>query len=67
MKGAPPSAAQRAFRKPCAGREAQGALDVTLTAADLARIAQAVPADAVVGTRYLPTVLAHIDSEKMET
>jgi hypothetical protein len=26
-----------------------------------------LPADAVVGTRYLPTVLAHIDSEKMET
>jgi hypothetical protein len=37
---------------------------VTLTAADLARIAQAVPADAVVSTRYLPTVLTHIDSEK---
>jgi aryl-alcohol dehydrogenase-like predicted oxidoreductase len=44
-------------------REALGALDVTLTKADLARIAQAVPPEAVAGTRYLPAVLAHIDSE----
>jgi aryl-alcohol dehydrogenase-like predicted oxidoreductase len=43
--------------------EALGALDVRPTAADLARIAQAVPADAVAGTRYLPAVLAHMDSE----
>jgi len=43
--------------------EALGALDVALTAADLARIAQAVPADAVAGTRYPPAVLAHMDSE----
>jgi hypothetical protein len=35
--------------------------------ADLARIAQAVPADAVAGTRYPPAVLAHMDSEKMES
>jgi aryl-alcohol dehydrogenase-like predicted oxidoreductase len=44
-------------------REALGALDVTLTKVDLARIAQAVPPEAVAGTRYLPAVLAHIDSE----
>ena len=44
-------------------KEALGALDVPLTAADLARIAQAVPAEAVAGTRYLPAVLAHMDSE----
>jgi aryl-alcohol dehydrogenase-like predicted oxidoreductase len=44
-------------------KEALGALDISLTAADLARIAQAVPAEAVAGTRYLPAVLAHLDSE----
>jgi len=44
-------------------KEALGSLDVSLTAADLARIAQAVPAEAVAGTRYLPAVLAHLDSE----
>ena len=44
-------------------KEALGSLDVPLTAADLARIAQAVPAEAVAGTRYLPAVLAHMDSE----
>jgi len=45
--------------------EALGALDVTLTPADLARIAEAVPTDAVAGTRYLPAVLAHMDSERV--
>src|SRR5215831_18131890 len=44
-------------------KEALGALDISLTATDLARIAQAVPAEAVAGTRYLPAVLAHLDSE----
>jgi aryl-alcohol dehydrogenase-like predicted oxidoreductase len=39
------------------------ALDVTLTSGDLARIARAVPIEAVAGTRYLPAVLAHMDSE----
>src|SRR6267378_2007294 len=34
--------------------EALGALDVTLTPADLARIGEAVPKDAVAGSRYLP-------------
>jgi aryl-alcohol dehydrogenase-like predicted oxidoreductase len=43
--------------------EALGALDVKLTPADLARIEQAVPAAAVAGARYLPAVLAHMDSE----
>jgi aryl-alcohol dehydrogenase-like predicted oxidoreductase len=43
--------------------EALGALDVTLSSADLARIEQAVPDGAVAGTRYLPAVLAHMDSE----
>jgi aryl-alcohol dehydrogenase-like predicted oxidoreductase len=44
-------------------REALGALELTLTRADLARIVQAVPPEAVAGTRYLPAVLAHMDSE----
>ena len=43
--------------------EALGALEVALTPADLACIAQAVPIEAVAGTRYLPAVLAHMDSE----
>jgi aryl-alcohol dehydrogenase-like predicted oxidoreductase len=45
-------------------REALGALELTLTPADLARIAQAVPPEGVAGTRYLPAVLAHMDSEQ---
>jgi aryl-alcohol dehydrogenase-like predicted oxidoreductase len=44
-------------------KEALGALDVKLTPDDFARIEQAVPAAAVAGTRYLPAVLAHMDSE----
>jgi len=44
-------------------KEALGALDVKLSRDDLARIEQAVPAGAVAGTRYMPTVLAHMDSE----
>jgi aryl-alcohol dehydrogenase-like predicted oxidoreductase len=44
--------------------EALGAIEVTLTPADLARIAQAVPPEAVAGTRYLPAVLGHMDSEQ---
>ena len=43
--------------------EALGTLDLKLDAADLARIEAAVPAAAVAGTRYLPAVLAHMDSE----
>ena len=44
-------------------KEALGALDVKLSPDDLARIEQAVPAGAVAGTRYMPAVLAHMDSE----
>src|SRR5262249_34706616 len=44
-------------------KEALGALDISLTATDLARIAQAVPAEAVAGTRYLPAGLAPFGSE----
>jgi aryl-alcohol dehydrogenase-like predicted oxidoreductase len=43
--------------------EALGAAELALTADDLARIEAAVPAGAVAGTRYLPAVLAHMDSE----
>jgi aryl-alcohol dehydrogenase-like predicted oxidoreductase len=44
-------------------KEALGALDLKLSAGDLARIEAAVPTTAVAGTRYLPAVLAHMDSE----
>ena len=44
--------------------EALHAADLKLTADDLARIEQAAPADAVAGTRYMPAVLAHMDSEQ---
>jgi aryl-alcohol dehydrogenase-like predicted oxidoreductase len=44
-------------------KEALGAADLKLSADDLARIEQAVPPGAVAGTRYLPAVLAHMDSE----
>jgi aryl-alcohol dehydrogenase-like predicted oxidoreductase len=50
-------------RRPAQLAEALGALDVTLTPADIARIEEAVPGGAVAGTRYLPAVLAHMDSE----
>jgi aryl-alcohol dehydrogenase-like predicted oxidoreductase len=43
--------------------EALGTFDVKLTPDDIARIERAVPAAAVAGTRYLPAVLAHMDSE----
>jgi aryl-alcohol dehydrogenase-like predicted oxidoreductase len=43
--------------------EALGALDVTLTGADLSRIEAAVPADAAAGDRYAPAMMAHLDSE----
>jgi aryl-alcohol dehydrogenase-like predicted oxidoreductase len=44
-------------------KEALGALDVKLGPDDLARIERAVPDGAAAGTRYLPAVLAHMDSE----
>ena len=44
--------------------EALGALDVELTPDDLARIQQAVPADAVAGERYPQAQMASLDSER---
>jgi aryl-alcohol dehydrogenase-like predicted oxidoreductase len=44
--------------------EALGALDVALTADDLARIEAAVPADAAAGARYAEAQMAHLDSEQ---
>ncbi|HWI73403.1 MAG TPA: aldo/keto reductase [Baekduia sp.] len=44
--------------------EALGALDVTLTAEDEARIEQAVPAGAAAGDRYAAAQMASLDSEQ---
>jgi len=44
-------------------KEGLGALAVTLSPDELARIEQAVPPSAVAGERYQPAVLAHMDSE----
>ena len=44
--------------------EALGALDVTLDAADLAAIEQAVPKGAAAGERYAAAQMAHLDSEQ---
>jgi aryl-alcohol dehydrogenase-like predicted oxidoreductase len=44
--------------------EALGALDVSLTDEDLARIEEAVPPDAAAGTRYDERQMAHLDSER---
>ncbi len=44
--------------------ETLGALDVELSADDLARIEQAIPADAVAGTRYDPHQMKMLDSER---
>ena len=44
-------------------KEGLGALDIALSAADVARIEQAAPPEAVAGTRYLPAAMAHLDSE----
>jgi len=44
--------------------EALGALDLHLTADDLAQIEQAVPPDAVAGDRYPSAQMAHLDSER---
>jgi aryl-alcohol dehydrogenase-like predicted oxidoreductase len=44
--------------------EAVGALDVALTADDLAAIEAAVPADAAAGTRYSPAQMSLLDSER---
>ncbi|WP_407362303.1 aldo/keto reductase [Pseudomonas luteola] len=44
--------------------ESLGALDIMLTAEELARIEQAFPANAAAGERYPAAQLAHMDSEK---
>ncbi len=44
--------------------EALGTLDFSLSATDLAQIEQAVPADAVAGTRYNPQGMSSLDSER---
>jgi aryl-alcohol dehydrogenase-like predicted oxidoreductase len=44
--------------------EALGALDVTLSDADLAQIEDAVPAGAAAGDRYAAAQMAHLDSEQ---
>ncbi|MFI0514506.1 aldo/keto reductase [Streptomyces sp. WSLK1-5] len=44
--------------------ESLGALDVTLDAADLAAVEEAVPADAAAGERYAAPQMAMLDSER---
>jgi len=44
--------------------EALGALDVVLSADDLAAIEAAVPKGAAAGERYAPAMMAHLDSER---
>jgi len=45
-------------------RETLGALDIALGAEELDRIARAVPAEQVAGTRYGPAQMAMLDSER---
>lgn len=51
-------------RKPARLAEALGALYVTLTPADMARIEAAAPASAVAGTRYPAALIPTLDSER---
>ncbi|MFT3723912.1 MAG: aldo/keto reductase [Hyphomonadaceae bacterium] len=51
-------------RKPARLAEALGALDVTLTPADMARIEAAAPTSAVAGTRYPAALIPSLDSER---
>ena len=44
-------------------RDAVGALDITLSPADIARIESAMPADAVAGDRYGAALMTYLDSE----
>ncbi|WP_369061542.1 aldo/keto reductase [Caulobacter sp. 73W] len=44
--------------------EALGALDVVLTAEDLAALERAAPKGAAAGERYAPALMAHLDSER---
>jgi diketogulonate reductase-like aldo/keto reductase len=45
-------------------RESLGGLDISLSAEDIARIEQAVPAQAIAGTRYDPRLMTMLDSER---
>ncbi len=45
-------------------RDALGALDKPLSAADVTALEAVVPADAITGTRYAPAQMAHLDSER---
>jgi aryl-alcohol dehydrogenase-like predicted oxidoreductase len=51
-------------RRPSRLAESLGALNVSLSAEDLARIERAVPPDAVAGDRYAPAQMAMLDSER---
>jgi len=51
-------------RRPERLAESLGALALSLSAAELASIEQAIPPDAAAGERYMPAVMAHMDSEK---
>lgn len=51
-------------RKRARLQEALGALDLKLSAEDLARIEAAMPADAVAGTRYAEAQMRMLDSER---
>nr|WSX76301.1 aldo/keto reductase [Streptomyces sp. NBC_00899] len=51
-------------RRPHRVDEALAAVDVTLTDADLGAIDEAIPADAVAGTRYAAPLMALLDSER---
>ena len=44
--------------------DALGALSLSLSPAELARLDEAIPASAVVGTRYDPVQMQHLDSER---
>jgi aryl-alcohol dehydrogenase-like predicted oxidoreductase len=65
------AAAQKASIVPLVGArrrdrltEALGALNVSLSASDLAALERAIPADAAAGERYPEAQLAHMDSER---
>jgi aryl-alcohol dehydrogenase-like predicted oxidoreductase len=51
-------------RTPDRLNEALGALDITLTADDLAAIERAVPPGAAAGDRYAASQMAMLDSER---
>ncbi|MEO8182837.1 MAG: aldo/keto reductase, partial [Deltaproteobacteria bacterium] len=51
-------------RKPAQLTESLAALDLRLSADDVAQIEKALPADAIVGDRYQAAQMQHLDSEK---